>query len=244
MHGWHLGPVQSLVSLALNFCLDSGLWSPSTDINANERRKLGLLALKAELFQFYKEKRKDPAWTSKGTEVWNLTMTMIGSTDSPSLHAKAAESHGLLLFVQDLLARSIPKFQAQLKPDVARKGKLLCESTKAAVEMENLFATEARRMHRKAAERALLAYCRFLRFYHEAGGPLLPKHHWMFHLVQRTIFKGNPHKYTTYRDESLNGEVATIARSSHRRTWFNVVHWKCQGLHLKNHEMVLERFKR
>ena len=244
MHGWRLGPVQTFVSLALNFCLDSGLWSPSTNIDANERRKLGLLALKVELFQWYREKRKDPAWTKKGTEVWNLTLTMIGSTDSPSLHTKAAESHGLLLFVRDLFLQYMEQFNATLSAGMARKGKLLCESAKAAVELEEVFATNTRAMPRQAAQRALLAYCRFLRFYHEAGGPLLPKHHWMFHLVQRALFKGNPRQYTTYRDESFNGEIAKIARSSHRRTWNNVIHWKCQGLHQKNHEAVLERFKR
>lgn len=68
MHTWHLGPVQILVSLALNFCLDTGFWAPSTNLDAAEKRRLGLYALKAELFQFYREQRADPDWNKRGSE--------------------------------------------------------------------------------------------------------------------------------------------------------------------------------
>ena len=68
MHAWHLGPVQTLVSMGINFCLDTGLWSPKTDIDALEKRKLGMLALRAELFQWYRDQRQDPEWKQKGTE--------------------------------------------------------------------------------------------------------------------------------------------------------------------------------
>ena len=69
LHGWHLGPLQLLVSLALNYCLDSNLWAPQTDgLDAKDKRHLSLLAIKAELFQFYKEKRKDPDWVGKSSE--------------------------------------------------------------------------------------------------------------------------------------------------------------------------------
>lgn len=68
MHGWHLGPLQLLVSLILNFCLDSGLWAPQNGLDAADSRKISLLAIKAELFQFYKLKRADPDWVAKGSE--------------------------------------------------------------------------------------------------------------------------------------------------------------------------------
>lgn len=68
MHGWHLRPLQLLVSLILNFCLDSGLWAPQTGLDLTDTRKVSLLAIKAELFQFYKIKRADPDWVGKGSE--------------------------------------------------------------------------------------------------------------------------------------------------------------------------------
>ena len=69
MHGWHLGPLQLLVSLSLNFCIDSGLCAPDTGLDAVDSRKISLLAIKAELFNFYKIKRNDPDWVGKGSEV-------------------------------------------------------------------------------------------------------------------------------------------------------------------------------
>ena len=68
MHTWHLGPVQILVSRALNLCLDSGLWAPSTQLDAAEKRRLGLYAVKVELMQFYRDQRADPEWNKRGSE--------------------------------------------------------------------------------------------------------------------------------------------------------------------------------
>ena len=78
MHSWHLGPLQLLVSLAFNFCLDSGLWAPtSTGLDAAEKRKLSLFAIKAELFQFYRDQKKDPSWVGKSSEVSWFTQQLL-----------------------------------------------------------------------------------------------------------------------------------------------------------------------
>ena len=69
MHGWHLGPLQPLVSIAIHFCLESDLWAPrSPDYDAADRKRISLLAIKAELFGFYKLQRLDPEWVGKGSE--------------------------------------------------------------------------------------------------------------------------------------------------------------------------------
>lgn len=170
--------------------------------------------------------------------MWNLTLNMIGASDSPSLHAKAAESKGLLLFTEHLFERHLNAFTQKLDPSLARRGKLIREAAVSAVCLENAFATEARVVTRAQAQAALDAYIRFVRFYVDAGGPLVPKHHWMLHLLQRVVPKGNPKKYSTYRDESFNGMLARIARLCHRRTWMNIVHWKCQCLHDTAHKQV------
>lgn len=162
---------------------------------------------------------------------------MIGASESPSLHAKAAESYGLLLFVRHVLDDHRKDFE-KLPADMRDKARRLSEASKAAVQFEDTFAKSARRISRQEAGQALGAYCRFLRFYSEAGGNLLPKCHLMLHLIQRTLLKGNPKRYSTYRDESFNGVIARIARSCHRRTWLNVIHWKCQSVHAKKHALV------
>lgn len=68
MHGWHLGPMQLLVSLSLNFCLGSGLWAPDTSMDAGDRKRISLLAIKAELFHWYKSQRQNSDWHTKGSE--------------------------------------------------------------------------------------------------------------------------------------------------------------------------------
>ena len=163
---------------------------------------------------------------------------MLRTTDSPSLHAKAAESHGLALFIRHLLAVHLPSFQQKLPADKARKGKYLLEAAKAAEQLDKPFSEKNRTFSRQQVQMALGAYSRFLAFFEKAGGSGTPKCHFMFHLIQRSLSKGNPSKYSTYRDESFNGLIAKIARSCHRRTWANVIHWKCQGLHQKNHDRV------
>ncbi|CAK9016517.1 unnamed protein product [Durusdinium trenchii] len=248
MHSWHLGPLQLLVSKALNYCLDTGLWGPRAGGggDAQDRRKLSLLAIKSELFAFYRDQRQDKDWLGKGSEVWNLTLTMLGSTDAPSLHAKAAESHGLALFVRQLLERRMGDFEQCLPRADARQGKFLLEASKAASELDVVFGVESRRLTRNQVHRALGCYSRFLSFYNKAGGPLVPKTHFMVHLIQRSLYKGNPRKYSTYRDESLNGQIAKIARSCHRRTWANIIHWKTQALHDKCHARLIasEKFQK
>ena len=163
---------------------------------------------------------------------------MLGGSENPSLHAKAAESYGLLLFIRHLLCKHLGDFEKLRDRAMRDKAKLLCEASTAAVLFEETFAKSTRRVSRLEAEQALGSYKRFLRFYHEAGGSMLPKCHLMFHLIQRSLFKGNPKRYTTYKDESFNGVLARIARSSHRRTWANVIHWKAQSVHMKNHELL------
>lgn len=263
MHTWHLGPIQLLVSMSFNYCLDSGLWCPATHIDSEEKRKLGLLALKAELYQWYREMRKDPDWLGKGseetwtgnknssklvraslepcTQVWNLTLSMIGGSNAPGLHAKAAESHGLLLFVRYILDVHGPEFSTLRDPCMARKGKVLLEAATAALDLDVVFSSESRSFTRQESQRALGVYLRFLSFYDKAGGPWIPKCHLMIHLLQNTVFKGNPRLYSTYRDESFNGLIAKIARSCHRRTWHNIVHFKCQALHRRRHDALLKR---
>ena len=164
---------------------------------------------------------------------------MLGSSDSPHLHAKAAESHGLALWIQDLLTGHLQDFES-LPKESFRKAKFLLEASKAANKLDSLFATENRKLCREQVQEALASYLRFLAFYSKAEGPITPKCHFMIHFIQRSLFKGNPKKYSTYRDESFNGQIAKVARSCHRKTWQNVVHWKCQCLHKKNQQRVLE----
>ena len=176
---------------------------------------------------------------SLSAQVWNLTLGMLGTEDHPSLGAKAAESHGLLEFVHWLFGNHLERFD-NLTFEKKRKGKFLLEAAKAAMGLDDVFQAEHRKMTRSQVQTAFNSYVRFLSFYAKAGGNITPKCHFMLHLIQRSLFKGNPRLYTTYRDESFNGLLAKIARSCHRRTWMNAIHWKCRELHSKHHQKVIK----
>ena len=164
------------------------------------------------------------------SEVWNLTLNMIGTTASPHLSCKAGESHCLAQWVAHMFEANLADFQSLQPPD-ARQAERLHVAAKAALDLNTVFQTGERFLSREQAQKAFGLYCRFVSFYKRAGGPVTPKIHFMLHLLSRSVQKGNPKFYSTYKDESLNGVIAKIARSCHRRTWHNCVHWKAQLLH-------------
>lgn len=164
---------------------------------------------------------------------------MLGSADSLQLSAKAAESHGLLRFVLWMLHKYKSDFASQ-PPDLARKLALLTAAGEAAVAMDEVLQQENRQFKRLDCQTLLQQYLRFLSLYLKAGGVWRPKCHLLVHMVQRALDRGNPRLYSTYRDETLNGVIAKIARSAHRRTWSNVIHFKCNILHEKNLKAYLE----
>ena len=52
-----------------------------------------------------------------------------------------------------------------------------------------------------------------------AGLSCLPKHHLAVHLTLRMSEMGNARADSTFLDESVNGDMASIARSNHFLTW-------------------------
>ena len=165
-------------------------------------------------------------------------MSMIGNQDTYNLSAKAAESHGLLKFVLSLLHKYSDEFAKQ-QDHLARKLALLTAAAEAAHAMDDVLMLEFRQFTRHHCQMLLQLYLRFLTLYLKAGGVWRPKCHLLVHMIQRAADRGNPRLYSTYRDESLNGTIAKIARSAHRRTWSNVIHFKCGIFHQKNLDAYL-----
>ena len=52
-----------------------------------------------------------------------------------------------------------------------------------------------------------------------AGVRMLPKNHLVLHIGQRAQRQGNPRLHATWKDESLNRQLASIGRSAHRHVW-------------------------
>ena len=159
-------------------------------------------------------------------------MSMLGNQETFSLTAKAAESHGLLRFVHWLLQKHQAEFD-NLPEAKSRQLTQLRAASQAALEMDTVLQSPERPFNREQCQGLFRYYVRFLVLYMRAGGVYRPKCHQLLHMIQRAQFKGNPRLYSTYRDESLNGTVAQIARSAHRRSWANIIHWKLSMYHQK-----------
>ena len=128
-------------------------------------------------------------------------MTMLAGK---YLKAKAAESHGLLGFVVDRLQKHANVLSLSEHDFLLRAGK-------AAMDFDAVMANRPRAIDERTCGMLFDHYNRFI--------ALLPKCHMMYHMIQRAVRKGNPRMYSTYIDESLNGVIARVCRSVHRRGW-------------------------
>jgi hypothetical protein len=222
LHTWHLGGIPRYVAYTLWFVLRSNAYSVNLPIwlSAEEKLHLVLLRLRSDLWLHYKRmQQNDPTWSKHASQVWNLTLKMLGAESNPMLRAKASESRHLLEFAVSLLQ----KFEAVLP---AAACKFLLASGLAAVDVNTIIKDAPRLMSGDDQQRLLNAYLKHCAMYVRAGGHLVPKHHLFIHCIQRIDVLGNPKYYTCYHDESLNGVVIKLARSCHRMTFMQTVHDK------------------
>ena len=160
-----------------------------------------------------------------------MTLKMLGKRASPELKAKAAETRGLLDFAVELLEKHAARFHDRHGPKNPKTlHECLLASGKAAQQVENIINRGDREMNRETQQTLFFHYIRHVNFYTRAGGKLTPKHHLMVHMIQRIGRRGNPRFYATYRDESLNGIIGNIAKTSHRLTFCQTIHNKYELL--------------
>ena len=173
-------------------------------------------------------------------KVWNLTQKMLGNQKHTTSTPKQLNLMGFFTLWSGS-SQSMALTLQPLEREVARRLSLLQSASQAALSMDVVLRQEGRTMGRSQCQTLFQNYTRFLTLYLRAGGVWRPKCHLLVHLIQRALVKGNPRLYSTYRDESLNGIIAKIARSAHRWTWANVIHWKCNRFHKKNFDGYLEQ---
>ena len=155
-----------------------------------------------------------------------MTLKMLGKKSKPIFAGKAAETHLLLQFVTSLLEEYFGELMG-VNEDVALRSNFLLEACREASKFDQVLENiDGRYMDTSASKLLLHHYVRFIVFWDKCHGDLLPKHHLMLHLILRTTHIGNPMRYHTYRDESLNGVIARIARTCHATTFYHVLHTK------------------
>jgi hypothetical protein len=152
--------------------------------------------------------------------VWALSEKMLGSRGNPRLSAKGAETHGMLPWVVQTLEGLQ---RGSLSADMSSRGALLIASGRAALALDAALYDMGPVPTAAQQQAALDAALRHCALFSRAGGRLRPKHHLLQHMLQRARCTGSPQCTHTYHDESVNGIVATIARSTHRATFAHSV---------------------
>ena len=156
-------------------------------LSASDAAKRALLMIKNELMDWCRSQRlANLDWSKKGTEIWNLTLNMLGTGDK---------------------RRAAFRFDAIL------------QETR---NIRTLSPQQLQQLHN--------AYYVFVAMYVECQGHCVPKFHLMFHLVIRAAQTGNCKWYHTFYNESYNGFIARVAKSTHRRTMYDLCHWKISVL--------------
>ncbi|CAE7212809.1 unnamed protein product [Symbiodinium sp. CCMP2592] len=226
LHTWHYGPMSTFIAYGLRLLLTTMIYRPLIpDLEKEEADRLALLCLRAELWSYYKRLRQfddDGSWKTKGSEVWNLTLTMVAGK---YVKAKAAETHGLLGFLVDRLEMHKCVLAATEQADTFA---LLLQAGQAALHFDAVMASHPRAIDETVCGLLFQTYDEFICLCEKAEMHLMPKSHMMYHMLQRAVRKGNPRMYSTYIDESLNGHIARICRSVHRRTWAYSVYEKLE----------------
>ena len=242
LHTWCLGPIQAFVAFVIHLLIASGVYYKKLPwLDQEDADRISLNFIKAELFAWYKSMRRDPHWRRTGTEVWNLSMAMLGNKSKPMLHAKAKESEGLLMFAVYALESHKDKL-CNVSEITAGKVSLLLESGKAALDINQILRQNSDRKIPVSDCQILLGkYLRFANLLQRAGGDDIQKSHLMIHMLQRSIYKGRPIWYATWRDEWINGILAKVANSAHRGLWHEVVFKKVGLMYRNSVEEILKR---
>ena len=230
LHGWDLGPLQVYTaSVIWHFLRCNVFHSPLPWLPQTENNKLALLRIKSLMFSFYaRRRRSDLRWHKKGSEVWDLSLPMIGPAHAPLLAAKAKETEGLVPFCVELLRTYRHLFVGLelLRTDTWIEAGLAAMSFKSLLDIIDGVPTISE------SQRLLDYVVRHVKMYSDAGGRVLPKHHAMIHMVQQIQYLGHPRGFTCFIDETLNGIVARIARSVHSTVFSRSVHRKHAALQI------------
>ena len=212
LHTLYLGVYKSVCiaifwSIILSDALEVGL-------TAEVRFEHTVMRIRHELWTWYKVKRRERPG-EKFYELSDFTPNMLGTATHRCLSTKAAETGTLLEFARDLAHRLVHR--------LGETGPHLVRAANALVEMRDIMRFSSRCLTSAACQKLvdlakIASSCRPL-----AGIPFTPKWHLMMHCVGQARVKGNPHFYTTFTDEGVNGMLAKVCAACHRGTWHRSV---------------------
>ena len=191
MHTVDLGLCHYYISLAVDYLLRQG-WPEISGGVASETRSLRLSRLNSNLRDYYK------ASPRKLTQVGQLKLAAVGKR---LLRLKAAEARDLLPFI----LQQIAKFPA-INGNIAEAGRALGD-------LCDIFKDQPQEIGEEIQTAAMVLLVRHMHHFREAGGRLVPKHHYLVHCLAKLHITGNPLYNYVYMDEHYNGVAKKAGRN-------------------------------
>ena len=225
---WHLAPLLKVSAKILWFIIRSDCLAVNLPwLLAEDTMQLQMNALRAKYFIWVKQQqRNDPLYKQTAASAWNLTLSMLGPEYDPAMHLKANESLHFINFAVAIMEEYAVELMAHNR-DMYR---ILFACAKSAQDVNRIIRESPRVMTLEQQQSLMNAYLRHMRLWIRCDGHIVPKHHYMIHLIIGIGKHGNPRFYWTYRDESLNGIVTKLAKSCHRMTFMSSTHDKFKWL--------------
>ena len=204
LYTFNVGPMM----VCLHFCwmvFDTNLWTFAG--SAEEVRKLSVMAIRSELWNFYSEHAEEGL-----TRLSDLCTAMFGSTTHRKLKTNAAETLGFLLFLESFIVKYLSRLQ---------HGETWLVACRALVE----YAKVLRRTKGVKGELPASILQQLWHHFHRHVGivktlyRLVPKYHLWAHLIDEIRCKGHPAEQDTFFDEGLNMLLKKVCRRLHAHTF-------------------------
>ena len=207
LHTLCLGVYQLYILTVFWNAIGNNAWGFAAEKPKKDRERLGGMALKAALLEWYREeRRKRPGMTC----VQDLTLKMLGGDPgSRTLKMKAMETKDMVPFATEL-ARRFPALPG---------AGLMLRAGRALDRFIWLSDNGPKRLKASDVQSTMECLVEHVTCMENLAVELLPKHHLWAHMVRRSLFQGNFTYYATWTDEHLNGVVAQICRCCHSQTF-------------------------
>ena len=173
--------------------------------SAEETLALSCLRIRHLLWSWYPDAQKR---TPNLTRMEDFNPGTLGTRQKPTLHAKAAETKGVIPFCVLLIRERVG--------NLGDIGAALLRCGEGLVDMIEIMGAASRLLTDEQYQRLMDATMKMMRFWRLAGLGLKPKMHLLAHLIWRSNKSGNPRLHTTFSDESLNLNLADLSRAAHR----------------------------
>jgi hypothetical protein len=220
LHTLYLGPLLLWSRKVIWLFLLSLVWARHEN-TMDGRIKTNLKCFKAELVAWYEAwDREHRSEGTFATRLCEMTSKMLGTPNSPRLKIKAMECYFLMLFMLDLLVKN--------RAHVGDHYDAFVTSGTAVKDYLALLKASPMNLDAATRQKCFDLWAKFVnsaRLVPEMDIDI-PKSHLMIHVNNRSEWHGNPWRYTTFLDESLNKEFKRVLRNCHQCNFENLAMFK------------------